>query len=306
MRPVFMIFALAACATAAAIGCKAPAPARVPVPAGRDESFGRDPVKPMPGDIDDSSADAQNLNDPPLVTQHPPEEPAFVEAYNHVGRPRIAVFVNRTPDGALIPAGAPEAPGGSIFSATPADQNSVRINEAYVTMENHLTDLFAANGQVTVLSPVMVRQKLSEDQIKEIQAGNAQQLGKVAQEIEADILVQAQVIPIEQTPKGLRARVLAEAINTRGGQSIARAFVDIDPPIDRGRIEQSSRFLARKLMDGMTTTWTTMADNPPVPPPTQQPFGASPSLPGQTPPVQVPPATAFPVAPPSTMPTTSP
>jgi len=42
------------------------------------------------------------FNDPPLVDQSLPEEAWFVNAYNQVGHPHIAVYVNRSLDGAMI------------------------------------------------------------------------------------------------------------------------------------------------------------------------------------------------------------
>src|SRR5262245_57145379 len=69
-------------------GCHYPPP-RVPVPGpeNRDAVIERDPVKPLP-----SATPTGGFDDPPLVTQRPPEQRAFVDAYNRVGRPRIAVF----------------------------------------------------------------------------------------------------------------------------------------------------------------------------------------------------------------------
>jgi hypothetical protein len=51
-------------------------------------------------------------------------------------------------------------------------------------------------------------------------------------------------------------RVIAEAINIKGGESLARAAVDVQPPLDKFQTINYTRFLARKLMDGMTATWS--------------------------------------------------
>jgi hypothetical protein len=83
-------------------GCQPPPPANVPVQAAPPpRTYSLDTPKPLP----DQSADEPPppaFNDPPLIDQQLPEEAWFVDAYNHVGRPRIAVFVNRTLDGGLI------------------------------------------------------------------------------------------------------------------------------------------------------------------------------------------------------------
>lgn len=42
----------------------------------------------------------------------------------------------------------------------------------------------------------------------------------------------------------------------RDGQSLARGSVDIMTPLDKIQVNNFTRFTARKLMDGMTQTWT--------------------------------------------------
>jgi hypothetical protein len=125
----------------------------------------------------------------------------------------------------------------------------------YEAIENVMTDWIASNGQVTVISPTMARQRLSDEQVKEIEAGRPQALREVAQQLDADVLIQVQARPTRQTQQGLEARIVAEAINTRGGESIGRAVVDVPPPLDKLQINDYTRFLARKLMDDMAQTW---------------------------------------------------
>ena len=68
----------------------------------------------------------------------------------------------------------------------------------------------------------MARQRLTDEQVKELQEGRPQMVGEVAQQLDADVLVQVQARPTRQTAQGLEVRVVAEAINIgRGGQSIA-------------------------------------------------------------------------------------
>src|SRR2546423_12152513 len=71
-------------------------PVRVPVHE-YDES------KPLPDHARGSQVDAPPFDDVPLVNQSVPEQRAFVDAYNGVGRPRILVFVNRTLEGEIVP-----------------------------------------------------------------------------------------------------------------------------------------------------------------------------------------------------------
>ena len=130
----------------------------------------------------------------------------------------------------------------------------------YEAMENVLTDWLASDGQVEVVSPVMARQRLTDEQVRDLQSGRPRVMGEVARQLDADVLVQVQSHPTKQTSHGLEVRVIAEAINvSRGGQSIARAFVDVPPPLDKPQINTYTRFLARKLMDGMIGTWRSPA-----------------------------------------------
>jgi hypothetical protein len=92
-------------AVALAGGCNTtPPPVNVAVPlqpAQPTTYYPADYPKPLP----DQTAEAvppPSFDDQPLVDQRLPEEAWFVSTYNRVGRPRIAVFVNRTLDGALV------------------------------------------------------------------------------------------------------------------------------------------------------------------------------------------------------------
>jgi hypothetical protein len=144
----------------------------------------------------------------------------------------------------------------------------------YEAIENIMTDWIACQGQVTVISPTLVRQRLSDQQVKELQSGRPQVLSEVAQQLGADVLIQVQAHPTRQTAQGLEVRLVAEAMNIRGGQSLARATVDMEPPLTKTQINRYTRFLARKLMYDMTSTWSA-----PPPPEMRQADTAAPSSP---------------------------
>ncbi len=151
----------------------------------------------------------------------------------------------------------------------------------YEAVENIMTDWMASQGQVTVISPLLARQRLSDEQVKELQAGRPQMLSEVAEQLGADVLIQVQAHPTRQTPEGLEVRLVAEAMNTHGGQSLARATVDMEPPLTKTQINRYTRFLAAKLMTGMTETWSAppppemrrdaQAEPAPTPPPAAAP-----------------------------------
>jgi hypothetical protein len=257
---------------------------------------------------DESYIPPPAFNDVPLVNQRPPEQRAFVDAYNRVGRPRITLFVNRTLDGNIIPAN-PRRPNLSVEETRTATtgvtvdksenwgygnyygggggQSNDRFESTgpgeyrqsvdvylkhgeydevqardldYVAIENVMTDWIASNGQVTVVSPTLVRQKLTDEQVKALEEGRPQVMREIAEQLDADVLVQVQARPTRQTGQGLEVRLVVEAMNVRGGESLARVIVDMAPPLDKTTINKYTRFLARSLMDDMTETWT-----PPVP-----------------------------------------
>jgi hypothetical protein len=204
--------------------------------------------------------------DAPLVNQETPEQPAFVQAYNAVGRPRIVVFVNRTLDGDLMP--PVEGDGGDRRYADrdvrdqrgylqPGQYEEIDAKQIdYEAIENILTDWLAAGGRTEVISPVAARQRLTGDQVDDLQSGRPRVMSGLAKQLNADVLVHVSARPTRQTQRGLEIRLVAEAVNIgQGGQSIGRSVVDVPPPLDKPRINKFTRFLARGLMDRMTGTW---------------------------------------------------
>ncbi|MFN4242687.1 MAG: hypothetical protein ACK4PI_05570 [Tepidisphaerales bacterium] len=293
------------------VGCDpSPPPPRVPVPAAGTLGPPRgDPVKPLPaqaataGQRPSGGVDG-GFVDPPLVRDRPPEQRAFVSAYNQVGRPRIAVFVNRRLDGSVIghvdsevAAGATAVPAmpttqpvvlagpdgraaGSVTGAVVSgvyDESFARAMD-YEAVEAVLTDWLAAGGNTEIISPALARARLTQGQRDALERGERGVLLDVTERLDADILVQVQARPTRQTVRGVEVRLVAEAINTRGGRSIGRAVVDVPPPLDKPRIESSTRLVARKLMDDMVQAWTAPIPGSAPPP------GQSPPPPGQSPP----------------------
>lgn len=251
-----------------------PAPARVVPPAVGQESYRpeSEPPKPLPPQTVIPGGD-RPFNDPPLLTDTPPEAKTFVESYRRVGRPRIVVFVNRTLEGQIVPTTSTDVerveqrtrtrtgPGQVVetrrtLKRDEYDELGARPID-YELMENLLADWMAADGQVTIISPTLSRRKLTDDEKQALHAGRPQALSDLARQLDADILIQVQARPTRQTPDGLELRVVTEAMNIKGGESLARASVDIYPPLDKVQRNKFTRFVSRKLMDGMTQTWST-------------------------------------------------
>lgn len=337
-------------------GCSSdnsPPPPRAEVPPPEARNVPRresEPIKPLPDPSRESQVIAPPFDDVPLLNQPVPEAPAFVEAWNRVGRPRITVFMNRTLEGKIIPVN-PNEPDLSVDVQRNRDgkksNDSVDVylgkgqyDEAYAksldyeAMENTLADWVACNSQVTMVAPMMARQKLTDQQVKDLKEGRPQVLRELAQQLDVDVLIHIQAHPTQQSREGLKIRVIAEAINTKGGESLGRAFVDAPLPLEKQLINRYTRFLSRKLMDGMIGAWYAPQPEqkaeqpappvqnvvppqpqnvPPPPPPVQNVPPPAPPAPNVAPPPLQTPAPPPPipsapprVVPPATAPTTAP
>jgi hypothetical protein len=297
-------------------GCQENPPPQVAIPPAdvRSSPSDQEPMKPLPAQAPPPEPQPPYA-DEPLVSQRPPEQAPFVDAYRRVGQPRIAVFVNRTLEGNVIP----------ISSSVPlSHEETVRINSQgkttyreqtdtylhsgeydeaaaktidYEAIETILTDWLSCEGAVTVISPDLARQRLTDQQVRDLQSGRPQVLSEVAQQLSADVLIQVQAHPTRQTQEGLEIRLIAEAMNTRGGESIGRAVVDVPPPLTKPRINRYTRYIARKLMDDMTGSWL---NTPPGAKTTDLPSAAPSSAgPSNAAPQNAEPSNAAPAAPPA-------
>jgi len=241
-------------------GSPPPAPARVP---GMNERRGYEPWQ-LPRPLANHSADElppPPYQDVPVVSQEAPEQQAFVDAYQHVGRPRIVVWVAR--------------PAGAWY-----DEAGVREID-YAAMENILIDWLSAGGRVAIISPEAARQALNDQQVRELQAGQVQNGAAVAERLRADVLVLVRAEATRQVGQGVpEVRMVADASNLKGGESLARAVVDVPPPLEKTRLNNYTRFVARKLMRDMTGAWNEFgAPPPPETAPAPPPESAAPPPP---------------------------
>ena len=235
-----------------------PSPARVPETNERVMDSGVGQSKPLPPQ-DRDELPPPPFEDVPLVNQEAPEEARYVAAYNQVGHPRILVWVTHRP------------------GSWQYDEAAARSID-YAAMENILTDWLSAGGRVAVISPQAARQALDPNQVQDLNSGQPTRPQDISDRLHADILVLVQAQPTRQSGAGPAVRLVAEATNLRGAESLGQAVVDVLPPLDKPQINKYTRFIARKLMDGMTANWMS--------------FGAPQSItPGPEQPGFVPPAT---------------
>lgn len=272
-----------------------------------------DTPKPLP-DQNAEEPPPPAYNDPPLVDQRLPEESWFVSTYNHVGRPRIAVFVNRTLEGnviadqgyPLVTSETVQSSNGSVdvqhsegggysnayggggqhesdafktngpaqYQQTttvylhPGQYDAAELQVLdYSEMESRLTEWLGCEGQIVLVAPDYIRGHLTDQQVKDLQAGRADGLKDVSQATGADILIQIQAHPVRRGDQ-LVVLLIGQAVNIKGGESIAQASVEMPTPIDRYALNNYTRFLARKLIHGMVNAWTS---GPAVATPTTQP-----------------------------------
>jgi hypothetical protein len=259
-------FALLVIVAAAALcGCRDASPEvqRVSTPApGRDTVRSEyDRPKPLPGPDETAVGGPTPFHDDPLMVDTPPEAKAFVDVYRQVGKPRMVVFVNRGLDGQILPVVDPgKYTTSKDVYLRPGQYDEARAKQVdYEMMENLLADWMSADNKVTIISPVTVHRQLTEQEQRDLQAGKPQALTDIGKRLDADVLIQVQAKPTRQTLEGLEVRVIAEAINIKDGESLARAAVDVMPPLDKIQLNRHTRFLARKLMDGMTSSWSAPA-----------------------------------------------
>lgn len=221
-----------------------------------------------------------------------PEASAFIDAYRRVGRPRIAVVVNRSLEGAT--AEAPPAPGAYLRPADergrpltpvrdywggrepervrlsdqqpqprPADQRAYLRPGQYTdaqaasvdlaTFEAALEAWLAADRNVSIVSGSTVRRALDAEQRRGLEAGHPEALAGVARE--AEVLIHVQARPTRHVAGELEVSFQAAAMNTRDGRLLSRAAVDSAGPIDSTRAERLARALAGGLMEGLTQAW---------------------------------------------------
>ena len=225
-KPATVAWIATVATLALSLGCQpAPPPPRVPVPSDQERGGAlreREEMRPLPAPSYDDPSVAPPFDDAPIVAQRPPEQRAFVDAYRAAGSPRMTLFV------------AAQEGGGPGVAAIDFD-----------AVETIMSDWLASNGQVTVVAPTVARRRFNDAQAR---TDLAQQLG-------ADVVVYVRAAPTPASTDGKDLRLVAQAINTRGGESIGRAVVDVPPPLNKGQINDYTRFLARKLMDDMAQSW---------------------------------------------------
>jgi hypothetical protein len=256
----------------------------------------REPLKPLP-EPGRAELPPPPYEDVPLISQQIPEARAFIDAYRAVGQPRIAVFVNRTLEGEVIPANNAEPFRGRFEARGPGYRETTEIylkpgeydeiaakSIDYAAIEAKLAEWLSAGGAAKIVSASTIRQRLTDEEMSRLQQGRPRQLSEVSKNLDADVLVQVQARPTRQTPAGLEVRLIAEAVNigpVATGEAVGHALVLVPPPLDSETINRYTRFIARKLMSDMTNAWLSPGPGGPGGAGGPAGQGAGPGQPGQ-------------------------
>ncbi len=340
--------ALAVAIIAGGCGQDAPPQSAVPINPGEGYVPHDAPPKPMPDSATNDQPGPGPYDDSAILQQRLPQEQEFLDAYVKVHTPRIAVYVNRTLTGQMIPPnpGGPtetdertqHSTGGvnvtnSQFnehddayshdvqsgrthfqSNGPAEYTETTthyvapsdIDEAdarsldYDALEKILTDWMSCDGRVHMISSDYIAAQMSPADLQAMSEGKAPALTNLGDKVGADVLIQVQAHPTRQSG-ALQIRLVAQAINVRGGDLIGTAVVDVPLPLDKPRINTYTRFIAAKLMDGMSGAWESYSGGPP--PQSTVPPQAPPS--SSLPPVQQQSSAPLPAVPPASTPPAS-
>src|SRR5439155_27111701 len=185
---------------------------------------------------------------PAMVEVAPPPNPpavsaAYLDAYDRVGRPRVLVVVVR-----------PEQPERALV---PGD---------YDLLQRVVRDVIAGGGQVAVVPPQTVRERLSPSQARELQSGTAKSLADIGAALRADVLVEVKI-----SPAGEQTQLIATARNTRDGQPIATAAAIIPSLSPRRQIDFAGRLLGERTVDALAEAWDRFARDLSTRPTTQPP-----------------------------------
>jgi hypothetical protein len=248
-------------------------------------------IKPLPRTpVPDEPTTSSKRVDKPLPVQPPPPVETAAPAPPFDDPPIITQEAPETP--AFIAAyKAVNQPSISVAVNRPAqgafDDATARAVD-YEAIQNLLAEFLRSDGRVRIIAA--------------LEAGKP---------VEADIVVRVIVRPAQKTEQGQEVRILCEAVNSRGGELIASAAEDVPPPLTKANLDRYTRYVGRRLIDGMAKTWTLgpppaarVPEVPPTPvippPPGDVPKTDAPApLP---PPGQEPPASSIAPAQPSTMP----
>jgi len=148
----------------------------------------------------------------------------------------------------------------------PSDVDEADVHSLdYDAIEKILSDWMSCGGRVHMISPDYLAAQLGPADMEALSQGKPVAMNDLAQKVGADVLIQVQAHPTRQTDGAMEIRLVAEAMNVRGGDQIGVAVVDVPLPLEKTRINEYTRFIAGKLMVGMAGAWDAYTSSPAAP-----------------------------------------
>jgi len=181
------------------------------------------------------------------------------------------------------------APAGERALAEPPFDDPALVNQE-IPEQRAFVAMYNAVGRPALIVKLADAQPTADDLAVALQltewlrsGGNVVMLDPLAGKAEsADVLIHF-VVASGPSEKAAAIRLTARAVNARDQALLASAMVDMPTPADRQAVNRFTRFLARKLMDGMTQAWSSAPparpESAPAPPASPQPREAQPAQP---------------------------
>jgi hypothetical protein len=117
-----------------------------------------------------------------------------------------------------------------------------------------IREVISGGGQVAVVPPQTVHDRLSASQVHDLQSGKSKTLSAIGSALRADVLVEVKIVPA-----GDQTQLLATACNTRDAQPIATATATIPSLSPRRQIDFAGRLLGERTVDALADTWERFA-----------------------------------------------
>jgi hypothetical protein len=149
----------------------------------------------------------------------------------------------------------------------------------YDTLERVVRETLAAGGQVAVVPPGAVRERVSEPELRDVAAGRPTAMANAGNALHADVVVLVRMAPISNERE--ETQLTATARNMRDAQQIATAAATVGAPPQRRQIDFTGRLLAERLVDELAAAWGDLARQPP-PVPAAPPPAIPPATPATT------------------------
>lgn len=168
-------------------------------------------------------------------------------------------------DASSFVSGGPAQYTHTTYWKRPADQRDIfgATSADYALIESSLVQYFADSPKVNVMDADTARAKLSKDDVLRVENGDPKATESLKGQVQADLLIRITASPTTQSQYGQAVRLIAKAVQTSDGRSVANSSVDMPLPMTRQNINIFTQYLASDLMGQLANQWN-QADAPPA------------------------------------------